>query len=602
MAVSTEKRGLFQPDATTVFVVSGGAKGITASCVAALSQRYGSRFILVGRSQYDETPEPAWAENEGDERGLRRRAMAYLQKHGKKPDPQTVRAMARRILSRREIARTLHAVAEGGGEAVYARADVTDGPGLREAVEGALHRLDASGVDGLIHGAGVIADRRIEEKTSGDFDLVYGVKVDGLKNLLHIVETERLRFVVLFSSVAGFYGNSGQADYALANAVLDKTAHWLTSRYPSCRVLALDWGPWDGGMVTPALKRMMEQRGIDLIPVETGTAVLTGALAREADPSIQQVIGASLGDQMPTHDGSLSSRVRSRRYHIERRLSLEANPFLRDHVIGGQAVMPTVCAVAWMINACEQLTPGYDFTRVTDYKVYKGLVFDESLAPVHRLAIQEVEAEDGLRVFDTLITSETETGLRRNHYSARIELRNEWTVQVPAVPVDLDEIDPIPGERLYEDGVLFHGPSFRGVQRVLRLDGKGLIAECRLPPIPRRAQGQFPVQTFNPYLADVQLQSLLIWANHTYGYGGLPLKIQGSAYYRNPDFGETTYASLAVRSHAEHRLVADVTIHDAEGWVYGRVTGAEITMSARLNPLFAQNELRGVGGREGTSL
>jgi hypothetical protein len=346
-------------------------------------------------------------------------------------------------------------------------------------------------------------------------------------------------------------------------------------------------------MVTPALKRMMERRGIELIPVEAGTAMLVEALGREASPPVQQVVGASLEDRIQPISASQSPSIRSRPYLVERHLSLEANPFLHDHVIGSNAVMPTVCAVAWMINACEQITPGYDFVRVSDYKVYKGLVFDESLAPVHRLAIQEVEVGDGRRVFDTTITSETETGLRRNHYSARIELRNAWGEKIPEVTVDLREINPIPGARLYEEGVLFHGPSFQGVQRVLRLDDGGLVAECRLPPMSRKAQGQFQVQTFNPYLADVQLQSLLIWANHTYGYGGLPLKIQESTYYRNPVFGETTYASLSVRSHAEHRLVADVTIHDAEGQVYGRVTGAEITMSSRLNHLFAQNELRG---------
>lgn len=590
MTEAIDKCKATRPDQTTVFVVSGGAKGITAACVVALAERYGCRFILVGRSEYEEGSDPDWAGAEDDERALRKRAIAHLQAQGERPDPQTVRTMAGQVLSRREIAGTLRAVASAGGEAVYARADVTDGPGLREAVGAALHQLGASGIDGVIHGAGVIADRRIEEKTAADFELVYGVKVGGLKNLLQVVEPETLRFVVLFSSVAGFYGNVGQADYALANAVLDRTAYWLSAHYPECRILALNWGPWDGGMVTPALKRMMERRGIELIPVEAGSTFLVETLGEADDPPIQQVVGASLANPVRSDEAVPIGADRSQPVTIERRLSLDANPFLRDHVIGGQAVMPTVCAVAWMINACEQITPGYDFTRVSDYKVYKGLVFDESLAPVHELAIREVQVEDGRRVFDTRITSEAETGLKRNHYSARIELRSDWPDEVPVVPVDLREVDPIPGDRLYEEDVLFHGPSFRGVRRVLRLDEKGLIAECRLPAIPRHAQGQFPVQTFNPYMADVQLQSLLIWAHHTYGYGGLPLKIQGSTYYRNPAFGETTYASLAVRSHAEHRLVADVTIHDGDGQVFGKVTGAEITMSPRLNALFAQNE------------
>lgn len=589
-----DKARASRPHEKTVFVVSGGAKGITSRCVIALAERYGSRFVLVGRSQYEEGADPEWAVGEDDERALRRRAIAHLQTQGETPDPQTVRAMARAVLSQREIAATLHAVAAAGGKAVYARADVTNSRELREAVGDGLQRLGASGLEGVIHGAGVIADRRIEEKTADDFELVYAVKVDGLQNLLTCVEPEDLQFVILFTSVAGFYGNVGQADYALANAVLDTTAHRLRARYPNCRILALNWGPWDGGMVTPALKRIIERRGIALIPVEAGTAVLTDALGKPDSSAVQRVVGASLAEDLQGTTAPRSFRIGSEPYDIERRLSLDANPFLRDHVIGGQAVMPTVCAVAWMINACEQLTPGYDFVRVSDYKVYKGLVFDESLAPAHRLAVQGVHAKEGQRVFETFITSETETGLRRNHYSARIELRHKRLDPPPVVPVDLRERDPIPGARLYESGVLFHGPSFQGVQRILHLDEDGLVAECRLPAISIETQGQFPVQTFNPYLADVQLQSLLIWAHHTYGYGGLPLKIQESTYYRNPDFGETTYATLTVRDHTEHRLVADVTIHDAEGLVYGRVVGAEITMSSRLNTLFAQNTLRGV--------
>jgi hypothetical protein len=298
--------------------------------------------------------------------------------------------------------------------------------------------LGADKVEGVIHGAGVIADRRIEEKTADDFDLVCGVKIKGLQNLLEVAEPDHLQWIVLFSSVAGFYGNRGQADYALANAVLDRTAHWLTARYPDCRVMTLNWGPWDGGMVTPALKRMMEGRGIELIPLEAGTAFLAETLGQEREPPTQQIVGASLGDPFP----SRSAGVRSRPYIIERHLSLEANPFLRDHVIGGHAVLPTVCAVAWMINACEHVTPGYNFVRVSDYRVYKGLVFDESLAPAHQLEIREVLIEEDRRVFDTRITSETSAGMVRNHYQARIELRSGCSMDIPRVPVDLHEVNP----------------------------------------------------------------------------------------------------------------------------------------------------------------
>ncbi len=62
----------------------------------------------------------------------------------------------------------------------------------------------------------------------------------------------------------------------------------------------------------------------------------------------------------------LPTEERSHRLH--RTLRLADNPFLVDHVIGGRAVLPTVCAVAWMVNACEQLYPGATFQRVDDYR------------------------------------------------------------------------------------------------------------------------------------------------------------------------------------------------------------------------------------------
>ncbi len=52
----------------------------------------------------------------------------------------------------------------------------------------------------------------------------------------------------------------------------------------------------------------------------------------------------------------LTSQLHSQQ--ISRRLTLDANPFLRDHIINGHAVLPATCASAWMANICEQLYPG----------------------------------------------------------------------------------------------------------------------------------------------------------------------------------------------------------------------------------------------------
>ena len=65
--------------------------------------------------------------------------------------------------------------------------------------------------------------------------------------------------MALFASSTGRFGRAGQIDYAVANEVLNKIAQQQVRLRPGCRVLSLNWGPWDGGMVTPALKKLFAQ-------------------------------------------------------------------------------------------------------------------------------------------------------------------------------------------------------------------------------------------------------------------------------------------------------------------------------------------------------
>ncbi|MBN2002559.1 MAG: SDR family NAD(P)-dependent oxidoreductase [Anaerolineae bacterium] len=603
-------------DRESVFLVTGGGRGITAQCAVRMAERYGGTYLLLGRSTLD-AEEPAWAEGCADETALKPRAIAALRVNGAKPRPADVQRAVNRVLARREIVGTLRAIESAGGAAQYLSADVSDPAALRSALQSTP---DGARVTGILHGAGVLADRLIEQKTEADFDRVYGTKVRGLQALLECIPPEQLRHLVLFSSVAGFYGNVGQADYALANEVLNKLAHRLQREYPACRVIAVDWGPWDGGMVTPELKQVFAERDVALIPVGVGTDMLADELARDLGAA-QLIVGGELVVLARNPDPAL------RAYRIRRHLTLEANPFLRDHVIGGHAVLPTLCAIAWMINACESLYPGYVFCRLDDYRALKGIVFDETLADEYVLDLTETAKSPETLCFDALISSEAD-GKPRYHYKAQISLRcaaagwseksgitnhesvsqrvgesanprirefanSEWqTADHESNPQHLT------GEVLYQNGTFFHGPSFRGVEEVLRLSAEGVMLRCCLPAVPLEVQGQFPVQTFNPYLADAQLQSMLVWSKQMRNVVGLPLRIQTGEQFRQTHFDEVTYASLTVQSVSEHSLVATVEVYDAQGVLCSRVTGAEITLSDRLNGLFAQNRLEeSVGSR-----
>ena len=563
-----------------VWLVSGGAKGVTAQCVIRLARQYQATFILLGRSALTGA-EPEWARGVNDDAELKRRIMAALTAAGEKATPAKIQKEFNALQSRRTIDGTLNAITEAGGQAIYCNVDVTDQAELTRQVEKITRQTGP--ITAILHGAGNLADKRIEQKTELDFESVYSAKVDGLANLLACVPPNQLDTLILFSSAAGFYGNPGQSDYALANEILNKTAHLIQRTNPHCHVVTLNWGPWDGGMVTPALRALFAERQIDIIPIDSGAQMLVDELERRNSPAVQVLIGSPMNVHANGYDPLAPLRTR----HIQRTLSLAANPFLKDHMIGGQAVLPTVCALEWMGNTAEQLYPGYTFFRAENYRVLKGIVFDETLAPAYTVEVKEVDKSvKGRILLDVMISSQTPQGKPRFHYSVRLHLVDHPPAASHYPNADYRMTDGEPGAPLYTNGTLFHGPSFQGVRRILNYSPQRLTLECEMPDVSEAMQGQFAIQSFNPFLADVQFQSMVIWARRFYNAGSLPLRAQAGTYYGSPEPGAPFYVSLEVRSHSESGLVADIIAHDSDGKIYTQVEGAEVTISAQLNRLF----------------
>ena len=90
-------------------------------------------------------------------------------------------------------------------------------------------RKDWGPITGLVHGAGVLADRRIADQTDEQFDRVFNTKVEGLRTLLAGLASDPLKVICMFSSVSARCGNNGQSTYAMANEILNKVA-WAESR------------------------------------------------------------------------------------------------------------------------------------------------------------------------------------------------------------------------------------------------------------------------------------------------------------------------------------------------------------------------------------
>jgi len=566
----------------SVFVVSGGAKGITAQCVVEMARAYRCKFILLGRSRLLDA-EPAWASNAHTADELKRACAADFTTRGEKPTPAGVTKAVNAVLSHREIHETLDAIRNAGGQATYAAADITDRDAVRAAIQGVTQ---FGAITGIMHGAGNLADKLIEKKTPDDFEWVYAAKIHGLENLLAVCPPATLQTLVLFSSVAGFFGNVGQADYAIANEILNKTAHQLKAQYPALRVISINWGPWDGGMVTPQLRAYFNELGVQVIPPHVGTQMLLDELDAPTTDAVQTIVGSAISAPPRQPEAELKT------FTIKRTLTLEQNPFLRDHVIDGKAVLPMVSAMAWISNTAEQTHPGYHYTGFENYKVLKGIVFDETLADSYTLELKEVSKSAQRIEIDAMISS-TVNGKPRFHYSARLILSDKLPpAPLYTLPDDSNaEMVNIPGKVFYDSKVLFHTRSFQGVQELIRISREGLLMRCQLTPVDEAYQGQFPIHSFNYFMADIGLQSIGIYARRMFDAGSLPLRAGHGEQYNNVKFGQTFYAYMRVLYVSETDVSAEIAIMDEDDRLYMLVRDIAVTMNKRLNDLFIRNEV-----------
>jgi NAD(P)-dependent dehydrogenase (short-subunit alcohol dehydrogenase family) len=263
-------------DRESVILVTGGACGVTAEVACKLASVAKPRLILVGRSPLPPAESP-------HTQGLDRAAMRKLfldeaRSRDKTILPVEIERSVNRLFKDREIRANLDACAAAGASVEYHALDVRDGDNFGHLIDELYERFGR--IDGVIHGAGIIADRRIRDKTLPSFAEVFRTKVDSALTLARKLRSDSLKFLVFFGSVVGRFGNVGQVDYSAANEMLNKLADTLHRRWPG-RVVCINWGPWQGGMVSEDLRRLYTAAGMELIETKAGVAACLAELGRK---------------------------------------------------------------------------------------------------------------------------------------------------------------------------------------------------------------------------------------------------------------------------------------------------------------------------------
>ena len=556
-----------------VVLITGGARGVTAEAGAALAAACGPTLAILGRSPLP-AAEEGWLSACPAENDVKRALLS----RNPGMQPRAAGEECRRILAAREIRAQLNRFEAAGSRAVYYSADIRDQQAVRSVVEKIAKELGP--VRGFVHGAGVLADKLILDKTAEQFDSVFDTKVSGLRNILAALDLSKLRLLALYSSSTARFGRAGQCDYAMANEVLNKTARLAARRLPDCRVASFNWGPWDGGMVNDGLKALFAKEGVGVIGLEAGGKFLVNELASNSG-AVEVVVVARPVKAAPETPAAAGPSPA-----FELSVFVDDYPFLRSHVINGKAVVPTAMITEWLAHGALHGNPGLLFHGFNDLKIYKGIVLGNAPAKLSAFPGKAVKKDGFFSVPVELRGPHGEL-----HAGAEIVLAA--TLPPRGTPQPEFALKPYARsmERAYGE-ILFHGEDMRFIRSVAGVSDKGIVfdASASLPPGSWLRHPLRDRWLADPAALDAAFQGMILWTFENSGACSLP---NSAARYRQ--FGAfpangVRVAARVTRS-AEHSAAADIDFIDDKGTLIARMEGYECTVDSSLNAAFRKKEL-----------
>ncbi|MBL1141034.1 MAG: SDR family NAD(P)-dependent oxidoreductase [Proteobacteria bacterium] len=565
-------------------VISGGARGVTADVAVKLAETYQCNLLLLGRSEEPKN-EPEWLSSLTDAASIKK---AIMENAEEKLRPTDLEKQYQSILANREIRNTIERIEQTGTNVEYASVDVTDTDAVSNVID--LARIELGNVTGIIHAAGVLADRLIEDKTEAQFESVYSTKVDGLQSLLAVTKNDNLKLIVLFSSTTARLGRKGQVDYTAANEILNKQAVLESQNRKDCKVLSVNWGPWDGGMVTPALKKLFAEEGVGVIGLKAGAEYLINEI--ESDGPVETVVlgeSENLLQKIPLKNYStLATESNDFSLSFEREVSVNTHPFLKSHVMNGLAVLPVAVIIEWFAHGALHSNPGMQFRGFDDFRVLKGVTLraDESI----RL---KIHAGNIIHKGDESIVSVELRSDDLLHASAIMILADSYESHVlPQLKALNEKYNKIQGE-YYQNGQLFHGQALQGISEVTHCSDIGIVANVNAAPQPSAWMTQ-PIRSSwltDPLVLDSAFQMMILWSFEDSGIPSLPVAIASYRQFQRSYPKDNTQIVIEVNDKTDHRANAAIEILDSKGELIALLDGYECVRDRSLQIAFKRNNL-----------
>lgn len=527
-----------------VVLVTGGGKGITAECALAFARATQVRLLLVGSS-----PSPG---ANGDT----------------------------------EIARTLSRCAEAGVFARYHQCDIVDRGALAQLLDFAGREYGP--ISGVIHGAALNRPKRVEQVDEAAAVAEVAPKLTGLLNLCELLRASPPKLFIAMSSIIGVTGMPGNAWYAFSNEAATACLARFKVFHPDTAVAALAYSVWsDVGMAAKmGSDRQLAKQGVASLSPATGAARFLDAALRDSG-ALQIVIAGALGGLdtwcPPAAPRRLSGRFLENLVTFEpgvqvvarTRLTLEEDPYLKDHLFRGVHLFPTVFGLEAMAQCVAKATGAMEFRslKVVDVELTRPIVVSSDKGAEIEVRARVAKGADGQgtrRVHVGIATDQT--SFKRDHFSATFVIESPPLPSVSQLAVEAKNaaLDLDPRRHLY-GGFLFQGPTFQLMDRIWRMGPEGSFSRARQLKPPAYFGSGHPqgLVLGDPLLRDALLQSAQLSERCTV----LPIGIDEIDLY---DLGPRD-GHAWIRTEVKHRTAmgptCEVLAEGADGRPIERLSG-----------------------------
>jgi acyl transferase domain-containing protein/acyl carrier protein/NADP-dependent 3-hydroxy acid dehydrogenase YdfG len=528
----------------SVFLVTGAAGSIVSAITADLASASGGTFHLLDLAP---EPDPANADLRRfatDKEGLKRDIFERLKARGERATPAMVEKEMAALERSYTALSAIEAVKKAGGAVHYYCVNLLEA----NAVASVMKKVaSASGrIDVMLHAAGLEVSRLLPDKKPSEFELVFDVKSDGWFNLLSNLGEMPLGAAVVFSSIAGRFGNGGQTDYSSANDLLCKSISSFRSLRPKTRGIALDWTAWSGiGMAARgSIPTVMKQAGIDMLEPEAGIPFVRRELIAGGQGEV--VVARNLGIMMKEFDESgglnaakigvdavpavMAGKVVGMGLYsgltMETTLDPAKQPFLYDHQINGTPVLPGVMGIEALAEVARLLYPERHIGAITDvdfhspFKFYRFQPRTVTLRADFSSDGDDIIADCRL-IGSRLLHGQTEPEVT-THFEAKVRLVND-----PARPAKQkaaagpDHRMTVKAADIYR--LYFHGPAYQVVESSWR-DGKDVVG-LYAANLPANHEPENLSTLVSPRLIELCFQTAGMWELATQARMGLPYRV-----------------------------------------------------------------------------